>query len=231
MVIQGDFSQETWRIFRIMAEFVEGFEELSRLGPAVSIFGSARTEPSSVFYRLAEETAAEMVRAGYAGITGGGGGIKEAANNAAKDAGGKSVGLNIDLPHEQIPNEYQNLSLSFRYFFARKMMFTKYAQAFIILPGGFGTMDEFFEALTLIQTLKMARFPVILMGSAFWGGLVKWIQHMMLKEKTIAPEDLNLFLMTDDPKEAADIVTKSGGKKWGEPAGVVTYKNNHSKEE
>lgn len=231
MVIQGDFSQETWRIFRIMAEFVEGFEELSRLGPAVSIFGSARTAPDSPYYKLAEETAEEMVRAGYAVITGGGGGIMEAANKGAKLAGGRSVGLNIDLPHEQIPNKYQNLSLSFRYFFARKMMFTKYAQAFVILPGGFGTMDEFFESLTLIQTLKMARFPVILMGTSFWGGLVEWIRQMMLKEKTISPEDLDLFMLTDDPKEVVDMILKSGSKKWVEPAGVVTYKNNHKKEE
>ena len=155
MVANEDFTRETWRVFRIMAEFVEGFDELSKLGPAVTIFGSARTKPDSPYYHLAERTAEVIVKSGMAVITGGGGGIMEAANKGAIEAGGRSVGLNIELPHEQKPNGYQNLSLSFRYFFARKTMFTKYARAFVILPGGFGTMDEFFESLTLMQTQKI----------------------------------------------------------------------------
>ena len=223
----GDFSQETWRVFRIMAEFVEGFDELNKVGPAVSIFGSARTQPDNPYYQLAEQTAAELVKGGFAVITGGGPGIMEAANKGAYESGGKSVGLNIEIPQEQVPNKYQNLSLSFRYFFARKMMFMKYAQAFVILPGGFGTMDEFFEALTLIQTLKMDRFPVVLMGSTFWKDLLEWITHTMIYENTISREDLGLFTLTDDPQEVVDIVQKSEGKKWVEPEGVVTFKSNH----
>ncbi|MBN1764933.1 MAG: TIGR00730 family Rossman fold protein [Sedimentisphaerales bacterium] len=224
MTIDGDFSRETWRVFRIMAEFVEGFDELSKLGPAVSIFGSARTSPDNPYYQLCEKTAAELVHAGFAIITGGGGGIMEAANKGAYEAGGISVGLNIDLPHEQIPNDYQNLSLSFRYFFARKTMFTKYARAFVILPGGFGTMDEFFEALTLIQTLKMARFPVILMGSDYWQGLIDWIKNKMLPEQNISSDDMHLFTLTDDPAQVVAIIEKAEGKKWIEPGGVVTFR-------
>jgi len=225
----NDFSRETWRIFRIMAEFVEGFGELNKLGPAVSIFGSARSKPDNPYYLLAQNTAAALAKAGFAVITGGGGGIMEAANKGAIEAGGKSVGLNIDLPEEQKPNKYQNLSLSFRYFFARKMMFNKYAQAFVILPGGFGTMDEFFESLTLIQTHKSTRFPVILMGSAFWMDLIHWIENIMLKAGNISPKDLNLFSVTDDPAEVVDIIEKSEGKKWLEPDGVVTFKNDKIK--
>jgi len=225
MTKEADLSHETWRVFRIMAEFVEGFEELSRLGPAVSIFGSARTRPDSPYYKLAEETAAAVVGAKMAVITGGGGGIMEAANKGACQAGGRSVGLNIELPHEQKPNEYQNLSLNFRYFFARKTMFNKYAHAFVILPGGFGTLDEFFESLTLIQTLKMAQFPVIMMGGKYWSGLLDWIKNVMLKEGTISPEDINLYYLTDDPEEVVDIVQKAEGIKWVEPAGMVIRKN------
>jgi len=227
MSLEADFTRETWRVFRIMAEFVEGFDELSRLGPAVSIFGSARTSPDDPYYKLAEKTAAEVVRAHMAVITGGGGGIMEAANKGAFAAGGRSVGLNIELPHEQKPNEYQNLSLSFRYFFARKTMFTKYACGFVILPGGFGTLDEFFESLTLIQTLKMTRFPVILMGTQYWRGLVDWIEHTMLKAGTISPDDMSLFALTDDPAEVVDIIRKSDKKGWIEPSGVVTYRNHN----
>ena len=226
MTIEGDFSRETWRVFRIMAEFVEGFDELSKLGPAVSIFGSARTQPDDQYYQLAERTAAKLVQNGFAIITGGGGGIMEAANKGAFDAEGKSVGLNIEIPQEQTPNKYQNLSLSFRYFFARKMMFMKYAQAFVILPGGFGTMDEFFESLTLIQTLKMDRFPVVLMGREYWKGLLDWIEHTMVKDGTISKEDVALYTLTDDPEEVVDIIQKSGGPKWIEPGGVVTFKAN-----
>jgi len=224
MVANDDFTRETWRVFRIMAEFVEGFDELSKLGPAVSIFGSARTKPDSPYYRLAEQTAEAVVKANMAVITGGGGGIMEAANKGAIEAGGRSVGLNIELPHEQKPNDYQNLSLSFRYFFARKTMFMKYARAFVILPGGFGTMDEFFESLTLIQTSKMERFPVILMGSDFWGGLLDWVKDSLLKNGMISSEDVGLYTLTDDPAEVVDILSKSENKNWVEPAGVVIKK-------
>ncbi len=223
------FAQETWRVFRIMAEFVEGFDELSKLGPAVSIFGSARIKPDNPYYILAEHTAAQLVKAGYAIITGGGPGIMEAANKGAYQQGGRSVGLNIQIPEEQLANKYQNLSLDFRYFFARKMMFTKYAHAFVIFPGGFGTMDEFFESLTLIQTLKMSRFPVILVGTRFWQGLIDWIKHSMLKEGCIDKEDMDLYILTDDSDEILDIIEKSEGKKWVEPSGVVTFRNNHAK--
>ncbi len=223
------FAQETWRVFRIMAEFVEGFDELSKLGPAVSIFGSARTKADSPYYILAEHTAAQLVKAGYAIITGGGPGIMEAANKGAYQQGGRSVGLNIQIPEEQVANKFQNLSLDFRYFFARKMMFTKYAHAFVIFPGGFGTMDEFFEALTLIQTLKMSRFPVILVGVRFWQGLLDWIKNSMLREGCIRKEDMDLYMLTDDADEILDIIEKSEGKKWVEPSGVVTYRNNHAK--
>ena len=199
--------QDLWRLFRITAEFVEGFEELAAVGPAVSIFGSARMSADQEYYKLAYETAVDVSKAGFAVITGGGGGIMEAANKGAADAGGKSIGLNIDLPMEQIPNEYQNLSLSFRYFFCRKVMFLKYAHGFIVLPGGFGTMDEFFEALTLIQTLKQASFPVILMGSSYWSGLIDWIKETMLNQyKCISPEDMNVFSVVDDPAAATKII-------------------------
>jgi hypothetical protein len=229
MTLQDSFAQETWRVFRIMAEFVEGFDELSKLGPAVSIFGSARTKPDNPYYKLAEETAALLVKAGYAIITGGGPGTMEAANKGAYQAGGRSVGLNIEIPEEQVANKFQNLSLEFRYFFARKMMFTKYAHAFVIFPGGFGTMDEFFESLTLIQTLKMSRFPVILFGSGYWQGLLDWIKNTMLKYGCISKEDMEIYILTDDPAEVVDIIEKSEGKKWVEPSGVVTFRNNHAK--
>ena len=208
--------QDLWRLFRIMAEFTEGFEELATIGPAVSIFGSARTETSDKYYKLAEDTAAEVVKAGFAVITGGGGGIMEAANKGAAEAGGKSVGLNIDLPMEQQPNDFQNLAMHFRYFFCRKVMFLKYAHGFIVLPGGYGTMDEFFEALVLIQTLRQASFPVILMGSDYWKGLLDWMTETMLKKfNFIEPDDLNLFTIADDPKTAVKIITafrKAKGK-------------------
>ena len=199
--------KDLWRIFRIMAEFVEGFDELATVGPAVSIFGSSRAKPTDRYYKLAEQTAAEIVKAGFAVITGGGGGIMEAANKGAAEAGGKSIGLNIELPLEQIPNEYQNLSLHFRYFFCRKVMFLKYAHGFMAFPGGYGTIDEFTESLMLIQTLKQAYFPVILMGSEYWQGLINWMEQKMLKEyHHISPGDMNLFTVVDDPRAAVKII-------------------------
>ena len=202
-------TEETWRIFRIMAEFVEGFEELSTVGPAVSIFGSSRITPEDKYYKLAQATACEIAKAGFAVITGGGGGIMEAANKGAAEGGGKSVGLNIELPMEQVPNKYQNLSLHFRYFFCRKVMFLKYANGFVVMPGGFGTMDEFFESLVLIQTLKQAHFPVILMGSEFWDGLVDWMKEQMLdKNDYISPEDLDVFSVVDEPAKVAEVILK-----------------------
>ena len=200
--------KDLWRIFRVMAEFVEGFDELATVGPAVSFFGSARAKSSEKYYKLAEQTAYEIAKAGFAIITGGGEGIMEAANKGAAEAGGKSIGLNIELPMEQIPNKYQNISLNFRYFFCRKVMFLKYAHGFIVFPGGYGTMDEFFESLVLIQTLKQASFPVILMCSNYWEGLITWIKEKMLKEHHyICPEDLNVFTVLDDPTAAAKVIT------------------------
>jgi len=199
--------KDLWRIFRVMAEFVEGFDELATVGPAVSFFGSSRAKPGERYYKLAEQTASEIVKAGFAVITGGGEGIMEAANKGAAEAGGRSIGLNIELPLEQVPNTYQNISLHFRYFFCRKVMFLKYAHGFIVFPGGYGTMDEFFESLVLIQTLKQASFPVILMGSDYWEGLIEWMKEKMLKEhKHISPEDLNVFTVLDDPKAAAKVI-------------------------
>jgi uncharacterized protein (TIGR00730 family) len=226
----GVAAEETWRVFRIMAEFVEGFEELASIGPAVSFFGSARTKPDDKYYRLAEETAAILAGAGFAIITGGGSGIMEAANKGATQVGGKSIGLNIELPHEQAPNSYQNLSLHFRYFFCRKVMFLKYANGFIVFPGGYGTMDEFTEALVLIQTFKQAYFPVILMGSEYWSGLIDWMKKDMLGEhKFIEPGDLNVFSVYDDPEKAAEAIInfRKSGKKIGlqEPDGLKKFQN------
>ena len=222
--------QDLWRIFRVMAEFTEGFEELASVGPAVSIFGSARTPPDHHYYKLAEQTASEIVKSGFAVITGGGGGIMEAANKGAMKAGGQSIGLNIELPMEQIPNDYQNLSLHFRYFFVRKVMFLKYAHGFIVLPGGYGTMDEFFESSVLIQTLKQASFPVILMGSDFWEGLIEWIREKMLKEHGyIDPEDMGVFTIVDDPHDAAKIIVdfKEAQKPAGMELPMGMKKHNH----
>ncbi len=201
-------TEETWRIFRIMAEFVEGFEELSTIGPAVSLFGSARTKPADTYYKLAEKTAQLFAESDFAVITGGGGGIMEAANKGSAQAGGKSIGLNIELPHEQKPNNFQNLSLHFRYFFCRKVMFLKYASGFVVFPGGFGTMDEFFESLVLIQTFKQAQFPVILMGSELWSGLIDWVKDVMLNQHAyISQDDMTVFTIVDDPQEAVKVIT------------------------
>jgi len=200
--------RDTWRIFRIMGEFVEGFERLSEIGPSVSVFGSARTKPGTPYYEMGREVGRLLVEHGYAVITGGGPGIMEAANRGAQEAGGVSVGLNIVLPHEQRVNPYvdPDKAIQFDFFFARKSMFVKYAQGFIVLPGGFGTMDELFESLTLIQTGKTARFPVVLMGTEFWGGLLGWLRAMMLESGNIAEPDLGLLTVTDDPAEAVHVV-------------------------
>jgi uncharacterized protein (TIGR00730 family) len=203
----GNPVQDLWRLFRIMAEFTEGFDELASVGPAVSIFGSARVKPDDKYYKLAEKTAKILAKAGFAVITGGGSGIMEAANKGAAEAGGISIGLNIELPVEQKPNDFQNMTLRFRYFFCRKVMFLKYAHGFIAFPGGFGTLDEFSEALVLIQTLKQASFPVVLVGSEYWGGLIEWIKDKMLGEYDyIRPEDMNVFTVVDTPEEAAKII-------------------------
>ncbi|MCX7606374.1 MAG: TIGR00730 family Rossman fold protein [Bacteroidia bacterium] len=200
---------DTWQIFRIMAEFVEGFETLARIGPCVSIFGSARAQPGSPHYELAVQVARALVESGYGIITGGGPGIMEAANKGAKELGGHSVGLNIVLPFEQHPNPYvdDNLLINFDYFFVRKVMFVKYAQAFVVLPGGFGTMDELFEALTLIQTRKIERFPVVMVGTAFWQGLIEWMKKTLMEEWSyISPEDTLLFALVDTPEGVVETI-------------------------
>ena len=197
---------DPWRVFRIMGEFVEGFDTLAELGPCVSIFGSARISPSDPVYRAAEETARLLVRAGFGVITGGGPGVMEAANKGAKEEGGSSVGCNIELPFEQGMNEYVTIPVDFSYFFVRKTMFVKYSDGFIIFPGGFGTMDELFEALTLIQTRKVHNFPVVLFGSEYWRGMLDWIRDTMLSEGKISAEDLELLVLTDSPAEAARVM-------------------------
>jgi uncharacterized protein (TIGR00730 family) len=200
---------DTWRVFRIMGEFVEGFDDLATVTRGVAIFGSARTPPEDPFYAAAQETAALLVRAGFAVITGGGPGIMEAANRGAFDAGGVSIGCNIELPFEQKPNPFQTRALSFKYFFVRKTMFVKYSNAFVIFPGGYGTLDELFEALTLIQTRKIKNFPVVLFGSEYWGGMVRWLSDVLLKSKNIVDEDVRLLHLTDSPSEVVDIVVRS----------------------
>jgi uncharacterized protein (TIGR00730 family) len=200
---------DTWRVFRIMGEFVEGFDDLATITRGVSIFGSARTPPDHPQYKAAQETAALLARAGYAVITGGGPGIMQAANQGAFEAGGLSIGCNIELPFEQKPNPYLTRSLTFKYFFVRKTMFVKYSLAFIIFPGGFGTLDELFESLTLIQTRKIKNFPVILFGSAYWKGMLEWISEIMLAEGKIKESDLRMLNLTDSPAEVVDIVVKS----------------------
>lgn len=200
---------DSWQIFKVMAEFVEGFEKLSRIGPCVSIFGSARTKPDNKYYIMAEEIAAKLVRHGYGVITGGGPGIMEAGNKGAHSEGGKSVGLNIELPFEQFNNIYidSDKMINFDYFFVRKVMFIKYAQGFVVMPGGFGTLDELFEAITLIQTRKIGRFPIILVGRAYWQGLMDWIKNIMLTEESnISPEDLQLVNIVDTPTEAVKVI-------------------------
>ncbi len=198
---------DSWRVFKIISELVEGFEKLSRIGPCVSIFGSARTHYNDKYYKLAEEIAFRLVQNGYGVITGGGPGIMEAANKGAARGKGKSVGINIDLPFEQKPNPYidGDKLISFDHFFVRKVMFMKYSQGFIVLPGGFGTFDELFEAITLIQTRKIGKFPIILVGKKYWGGLLDWVKEIMLEEEhNISPDDLNLFRLVDTAEEAVE---------------------------
>jgi uncharacterized protein (TIGR00730 family) len=199
---------ETWRVFRIMSEFVEGFEGLKDVGPAISIFGSARTRKDDWSYKTTMKVAEGLAQRGFAVISGGGPGIMEAANRGARLAKGVSIGLNIQLPAEQKPNRYQDISIVFRHFFVRKVMFVKYASGYVIMPGGFGTLDEFFESLTLIQTGKTRRFPVVLIGRKYWEGLLHWMEHTMLGEGAISPEDMNLFYLTDDPEEAVEYIIR-----------------------
>jgi uncharacterized protein (TIGR00730 family) len=199
-------TKDAWRALRILSEFVEGFDTLADLPPAVSVFGSARSKPDSPECEMAAGLGAALAEAGYAVITGGGPGVMEAANRGATEAGGMSVGLGIELPFEQGLNDSVDIGIDFRYFFVRKTMFVKYAQAFVVLPGGFGTLDELFEAITLVQTRKVTRFPVILMGTAYWSGLLDWIKQTLLAEGKVSPEDLDLIRMTDDIDEAVQII-------------------------
>lgn len=198
--------REAWRLFGIMSEFVEATDRLSEVRPAVSIFGSARVAPDSAYYQLAESIASKLSAAGLGVISGGGPGIMEAANKGAYGGNGPSIGLNIELPHEQHVNPYQDISLGFRHFFARKYMFVRFAVAYVVLPGGFGTLDELMEALTLIQTRKSRQFPVILVGADFWGGLIGWLKDRLVGEKMISPEDMDLIQVIDDPEQVVEAI-------------------------
>ena len=205
--VHFDFTHtDPWRVFRIMSEFVDGFDELSQIPPSIAIFGSARTKPDDPHYIAAVETARLLAKAGFGIITGGGPGIMEAGNKGAQEGGNVSIGCNIELPFEQGPNPYLDISLDFRYFFVRKTMFVKYAEAFVIFPGGFGTMDELFEALTLIQTKKVNHFPVILYDSQYWAGLINWIRDTMLPSNKVSTDDIGLLMLSDDPREICKIV-------------------------
>jgi len=201
-------SSDSWVIFKVMSEFVEGFEKLAKIGPCVTIFGSARIQPNNPYYKMAEEIAYQLVQQGYGVVTGGGPGIMEAGNKGANRAGGKSVGLNIYLPHEQKGNIYidPDKLITFDYFFVRKVMFVKYSQGFIVMPGGFGTIDELSEALTLIQTKKIGRFPIVLVGKKFWAGMIDWIKKVLVVDGMIAKEDLNLFSLVDTPEAAVKVI-------------------------
>ncbi|MGA2774469.1 MAG: TIGR00730 family Rossman fold protein [Candidatus Omnitrophota bacterium] len=213
-IIKKDFTQEdTWRMFRIMGEFVDGFEVLSQVGKAVSIFGSSRSRFNNKYYKFAEEIAYLLAKSGYAIITGGGPGIMEAGNRGARRAGGLSIGLNIQIPTEQKANAYIDTLLDFHYFFVRKVMFVKYAKAFVIMPGGYGTLDEFYEAINLIQTERIPKFPVVLFGSDYWKGMIKWLKEVVLKDGNIYPYDLDLFKVTDKPQEVVTIVKKFYAKR------------------
>jgi len=199
-------SRESWKIFQIMAEFVEGFERLAEISPSVSIFGSARTKPDNPYYKLTEDIALALSNAGFSVVSGGGPGIMEAANKGAYEGKSPSVGLNIELPFEQSGNGYQDIGLTFRHFFSRKVMFVKYASAYVVLPGGFGTLDELAEILTLVQTGKSRRIPIILVVSSFWEKLVDWFQTTLVDEGTISPEDMNLITILDDPKDVVNAI-------------------------
>ncbi|MBM3888416.1 MAG: TIGR00730 family Rossman fold protein [Verrucomicrobia bacterium] len=202
--IPGFTQDDPWRVFRIMSEFVDSFESMSKIGAAVSVFGSARTRRDEAMYRKAEQLGRLLVENGYAVITGGGSGIMEAANKGAAEAGGVSVGLNIQLPTEQKPNPYMNRALEFHYFFTRKVCFVKYASAFVMFPGGFGTLDEFFEAITLIQTRRIDRFPVVMMGRKYWHGLMEWMREALVRPKRISREDMDLFVCVETPQQAVE---------------------------
>ncbi len=199
---------ESWRVFRIMAEFVDSIEALSKVHNAVTVFGSARTKPGDAYYQIAEKLGRLLAENGFSAITGGGPGIMEAVNKGAAEAGGRSVGLNIRLPFEQKPNPFANLRIEYKYFFIRKVMFIKYALAYVIMPGGFGTMDEFFEALTLIQTRRVKSFPLILMGRDYWSGLLEWLNQSMLACGMISPEDLEMIQVIDDPADVVKHIKK-----------------------
>jgi uncharacterized protein (TIGR00730 family) len=201
-------THDSWSVFKIMSEIVDGYEKLSKIGPCVTIFGSARVSTNSKYYKLAEETAYLLTKKGFGVISGGGPGIMEAANKGAHFAGGKSVGLNIELPHEQSSNPFidPDKLLTFDYFFVRKLMFMKYSQGYIVLPGGFGTLDEFFEAVTLIQTHKLVRFPIVMVGKEYWRGLIEWIQNTLLENGAIESKDLDIFSLVDDPAEVVKVI-------------------------
>ena len=213
-------NDDTWRIFRIMAEFVEGFETMSRVEKGVALFGSARTRPDHAMYKEAEETARLLAKAGFAVITGGGPGIMEAANKGAYEAKGTSAGLNITLPQEQEANKYQTVSVDFHYFYVRKVMFVKYSSAFVCFPGGYGTLDEFFEVLTLVQTLKIKAFPIILYGSSYWKGLIDWLREQLLPGY-IDGEDLDIFRIVDKPADVVKLVKEGTRKAWWQPEDEV----------
>jgi uncharacterized protein (TIGR00730 family) len=199
---------DPWRVLRILSEFVEGFDALNEVGPAVTVFGSARAKPSDPYYKFGMAVGAALARRGFAVITGGGPGIMEAVNRGCHEAGGLSVGCNIELPHEQSLNKYVDLGVEFRYFFVRKNMFVKYARGFVIFPGGFGTLDELFESLTLAQTGKIEHFPIVLFGKKYWSGLIDWMRKVVLPTGAVAPDDLTLLSLTDDPDEAAEMATR-----------------------
>jgi uncharacterized protein (TIGR00730 family) len=201
-------TSEAWRVFRIQSELIDGIETMNELGPAVSVFGGARFNEDSPYYQSALAVAEGLSKLGLSVITGGGPGIMEAANRGAKGHGGRSVGLNIELPHEQAPNPHIDMGMDFRYFFVRKLMFVKYAMAYVIFPGGFGTMDEFFESLTLVQTGKIRRFPILLFGSDYWCGLIDWVKGTMLGHGCITAEDLNLYHLVDDPADAVELIRR-----------------------
>jgi len=207
-------SSDSWVIFKVMSEFVEGFEKMAKIGPCVTIFGSARVKPTNPYYKMAEDIAVRLVQQGYGVITGGGPGIMEAGNKGANKAGGKSVGLNIYLPHEQKGNIYIDADklITFDYFFVRKVIFVKYSQGFIVMPGGFGTLDELSEALTLIQTKKIGRFPIVMVGKKFWAGMIDWFKKVLVAEKMIHEEDLDLFNLVDTPEEAVAVIDEFYGK-------------------